>query len=197
MKKLTMIVLMLLIWFSALAQFNPYIRNAWDTNDQSLLPLPSAVATKIYVDNATNGLINSAQAGALIAASNAVYTTQTIWVDPTNGNDVTAIAGRLNQPYQTLSNAFNYARSNQFTHIICSPGVYDAGTNFTYGQVPNTYITGAGRNETFFIGETTNAATIPPIALFVPATNCTFEKIFWKNSEPLRNLIGKTWASDR
>lgn len=66
--KTIFIILFSFLGLGAFAQFPPYVHNQWDTNDQSLLPLPTDVATltittniaKVEAQKATNSLGSAA-----------------------------------------------------------------------------------------------------------------------------------------
>lgn len=68
MKTIFLAFCLLVVSICAMAQFPAYVHNQWDTNDQSLLPLPADVATltittniaKVEAKNATNALGSAA-----------------------------------------------------------------------------------------------------------------------------------------
>jgi hypothetical protein len=77
---------------------------------------------------------------------NNLSVSQTLFIDPVNGNDSTALPFRQDRPYLTLTGAMNAVVSNDT--IIIRPGTIPLGNGFTFPANKGATIIGAGRAAT-------------------------------------------------
>lgn len=101
-------------------------------------------ATGLVGPSTTNGLPLVFPAGSLLTGKN-------LWVDSVNGDNSTAVSGRLDKPYLTLSAAQTAASSGDT--IIVGPGTYTPSANLAKAGVNwrlnNATIAGTGNIDLF------------------------------------------------
>lgn len=141
-------------------------------------------------------VLDGSQLSGVIAASAAMPTGNILWVDKVNGNDGTAVRGRLDKPYLTISAAITAASSGDT--VVVMPGSY----NELLVMAANVSVIGLDRQRCIITRASAVSETVVTMAASMvfekftlnlsPSANTTTALLFGGTSNATAQAVGIT-----